>query len=69
MMTDDTYPTTIINTAKVARLATVDLECKPQGAAGSPIILFGFSDGKIILISFHNSSRILLTVGKYLTLS
>ena len=29
-MTDDTYPKTIINTARVARLATVDLECKPH---------------------------------------
>lgn len=29
-MTDDTYPKTIINTARVARLTTVDLECKPH---------------------------------------
>jgi PPOX class probable F420-dependent enzyme len=29
-MTDDTYHKTIINTARVARLATVDLECKPH---------------------------------------
>jgi PPOX class probable F420-dependent enzyme len=29
-MTDDTYPKTIINTARVARLSTVDLECKPH---------------------------------------
>lgn len=29
-MTDDTYSKTIINTARVARLATVDLECKPH---------------------------------------
>jgi PPOX class probable F420-dependent enzyme len=28
-MTDDTYRKTMINTARVARLATVDLECKP----------------------------------------
>jgi PPOX class probable F420-dependent enzyme len=29
-MADDTYPKTIINTARVARLSTVDLECKPH---------------------------------------
>jgi nitroimidazol reductase NimA-like FMN-containing flavoprotein (pyridoxamine 5'-phosphate oxidase superfamily) len=29
-MTGDTYPKTIINTARVARLSTVDLECKPH---------------------------------------
>ena len=29
-MTGDTYPKTIINTARVARLATIDLECKPH---------------------------------------
>ena len=29
-MTDDTYPKTIINSARVARLATVDLENKPH---------------------------------------
>ena len=29
-MIDDTYPKTIINKARVARLATVDLECKPH---------------------------------------
>ena len=29
-MTDDIYPKTIINTARLARLATVDLECKPH---------------------------------------
>ena len=37
--------------------------------AGRPIVLFGFSDGSIKLISFHNGSGILLTVGRYLTLS
>ena len=30
MMTDDTYPKTIIHKARVARLATVDLECIPH---------------------------------------
>jgi PPOX class probable F420-dependent enzyme len=30
MMTDDTYPKTIIHKARVARLATVDLECMPH---------------------------------------
>ncbi|HEY7571506.1 MAG TPA: TIGR03668 family PPOX class F420-dependent oxidoreductase [Nitrososphaeraceae archaeon] len=29
-MTDNIYPKTIINTARLARLATVDLECKPH---------------------------------------
>ena len=29
-MTDDTYPKSIIHKARVARLATVDLECKPH---------------------------------------
>jgi PPOX class probable F420-dependent enzyme len=29
MMTDDTYPKSIIHKARVARLATVDLECMP----------------------------------------
>ena len=29
-MTDDTYPKTIIHKARVARLATVDLECMPH---------------------------------------
>ena len=30
MMTDDTYPKSIIHKARVARLATVDLECMPH---------------------------------------
>ena len=30
MVTDDTYPKTIIHKARVARLATVDLECMPH---------------------------------------
>ncbi|HEY7570567.1 MAG TPA: pyridoxamine 5'-phosphate oxidase family protein [Nitrososphaeraceae archaeon] len=30
MITDDTYTKAIINTARVARLATVDIECKPH---------------------------------------
>jgi PPOX class probable F420-dependent enzyme len=30
MMTDDTYPKTIIHKARVAGLATVDLECMPH---------------------------------------
>src|SRR5919199_2468774 len=29
-MTDDTYPKSIIHKARIARLATVDLECKPH---------------------------------------
>jgi hypothetical protein len=32
-------------------------------------VLVGFSGGSINLISSHNSSGILLTVGRYLTLS
>ncbi len=30
MMTDDTYPKTMIHKARVDRLATVDLECMPD---------------------------------------
>ena len=37
--------------------------------AGRPMVLVGFSGGSINLISSHNSSGILLTVGRYLTLS
>jgi len=37
--------------------------------AGRPIVLFGFSDRSIKLISFHNESGILLIDGTYLTLS
>jgi len=39
-------------------------------AAGHQMVLFDFSDGSINnLASFQNTSRILLTVGRYLTLS
>jgi nitroimidazol reductase NimA-like FMN-containing flavoprotein (pyridoxamine 5'-phosphate oxidase superfamily) len=30
LITDDRYTKAIINTARVARLATVDIECKPH---------------------------------------
>jgi len=36
---------------------------------GRPIVFAGFSGGSMSLISSHNSSGILLTVGRYLTLS
>ena len=37
--------------------------------AGRPMVLVGFSGESISLISSHNSSGILLTAGRYLTLS
>ena len=40
MMIDDTYPKTIIHKARVARLATVDLECVPHLV----LVVFVFDD-------------------------
>ena len=42
-MTDDAYPKTIINAAKVARLGTVELECKlgPSFLGGTGHLFLG----------------------------
>ena len=53
-MTGDTYPKTILNTARVARLATVDLECKPHLV---PVVFVYDNDGDFYFIPIDEKTK------------
>ena len=53
-MTDDRYPKTIINTARIARLATVDLECKPHLV---PVVFVYDNDGDFYFIPIDEKTK------------
>ena len=53
-MTGDTYPKTIINTARIARLATVDLECKPHLV---PVVFVYDNDGDFYFIPIDEKTK------------
>ena len=54
MMTDNTYPKTIIHKARVARLASVDLECMPHLV---PVVFVFDSDGSFYFIPIDEKSK------------
>ena len=53
-MSNDTFPKTIINTAKVARLATVDLEGKPHLV---PVVFIYDNDRDIYFIPIDEKTK------------
>ena len=53
-MANDTYLKTIINKARVARLATVDLECMPHLV---PVVFVFDSDGSFYFIPIDEKSK------------
>ena len=53
-MTNDTYLRTIINKARVARLATVDLECKPHLV---PVVFVFDNDRDCYFIPIDNKNK------------